>query len=93
LTTDLPFVIPSVPGFPISPLSSATTYVVLPKENHMLFIKAAILNRKSAGAERLQFRGRFLEMFYGITVRCLDRKANHPIFAVNTQEAAPQLRP
>jgi hypothetical protein len=30
---------PSVPGFPTSPLSPATTYVVLCKENHMrLFV-------------------------------------------------------
>ena len=33
-TIALSFVIPSVPGFPTSPLSPATTYVVLPKENH-----------------------------------------------------------
>ena len=30
----VPFVIPSVPGFPTSPLSLTTTYVVLSKENH-----------------------------------------------------------
>ena len=48
---ELPFVIPSVPGFPTSPLSPATTYVVLPKENHMQFTEAAILDRKSGGAE------------------------------------------
>jgi hypothetical protein len=45
------FVIPSVPGFPTSPLSPATTYVVLPKENHMLSTEAATLYRKSGEAE------------------------------------------
>ena len=45
------FVIPSVPGFPTSPLSPATTYVVLPKENHMQLTEAATLDRKSGGAE------------------------------------------
>ena len=47
------FVIPSVPGFPTSPLSPATTYVVLPKENHMQLTEAATLDRKSGGAERI----------------------------------------
>jgi hypothetical protein len=42
---------PSVPGFPTSPLSPATTYVVLPKENHMHLIEAETLDRKSGGAE------------------------------------------
>jgi hypothetical protein len=42
---------PSVPGFPTSPLSSATTYVVLLKENHMQLTEAATLDRKSGGAE------------------------------------------
>src|ERR1700721_1680045 len=46
-----PFVIPSVPGFPTSPLSLATTYVVLPKENHMQSTEAATLDRKSGEAE------------------------------------------
>jgi hypothetical protein len=46
-----PFVIPSVPGFPTSPLLPATTYVVLSKENHMLLTKAATLDRKSGGGE------------------------------------------
>jgi hypothetical protein len=41
----------SVPGFPTSPLSPATTYVVLPKENHMQLIEAATLDRKSGGAD------------------------------------------
>jgi hypothetical protein len=45
------FVIPSVPGFPTSPLSPATTYVVLLKENHMQLTEAATLDRKSGGAE------------------------------------------
>jgi hypothetical protein len=44
-------VIPSVPGFPASPLSLATTYVVLPKENHMQSTEAATLDRKSREAE------------------------------------------
>src|SRR5580692_6911545 len=47
----LPFVIPSVPGFPTSLLSVATTYVVLPKENHMQLIEVANLDRKSGVAE------------------------------------------
>src|SRR5580700_5629481 len=47
----LPFVIPSVPGFPPSPLSPATTYVVLPKENHMQLTEAATLDRKSGEAD------------------------------------------
>src|SRR5450631_2381657 len=41
----------SVPGFPASPLSPATTYVVLPKENHMHSTEAATLDRKSGEAE------------------------------------------
>jgi hypothetical protein len=45
------FVIPSVPGFPTSPLSHATTYVVLLKENDMQFTEAVTLDRKSGGAE------------------------------------------
>jgi hypothetical protein len=45
------FVIPSVPGFPTSPLSPETTYVVLPKENHMQLTEAATLDRKSGEAE------------------------------------------
>jgi hypothetical protein len=44
-------VIPSVPGFPTSPLSPTTTYVVLLKENHMQLTEAATLDRKSGGAE------------------------------------------
>ena len=51
-TVPLSFVIPSVPGFPTSPLSPATTYVVLLKENHMQLTEAATLDRKSGGAER-----------------------------------------
>jgi hypothetical protein len=50
-TVALSFVIPSVPGFPTSPLLPATAYVVLPKENHMQLIEAATLDRKSGGAE------------------------------------------
>jgi hypothetical protein len=45
------FVIPSVPGFPTSPLSPATTYVALPKENHMQSTEAPTLDRKSGEAE------------------------------------------
>jgi hypothetical protein len=45
------FVIPSAPGFPASSLSPATTYVVLPKENHMQLTEAATLDRKSGEAE------------------------------------------
>jgi hypothetical protein len=51
VTVALSFVIPSVPGFPTSPLSPATTYVVLPKENHMYLTEAATLDRKSGEAE------------------------------------------
>ena len=50
-TVALSFVIPSVPLFPTSPLSPAATYVVLPKENHMLLTEAATLDRKSGEAE------------------------------------------
>jgi hypothetical protein len=57
-TVALSFVIPpapacrgSEPGFPASPLSPATTYVVLPKENHMQLTEAATLDRKSGEAE------------------------------------------
>ena len=50
-TPTLLLVIRSVPGFPTSPLSSATTYVVLPKENHIQLTEAATLDRKSGGAE------------------------------------------
>ena len=46
-----PFVIPSVPGFPTSPLSLVTTYVVLSKENHTRLTEAATLDRKSREAE------------------------------------------
>src|SRR5271156_4506033 len=41
----------SGPGFPTSPLSPATKYVVLLKENHMQLTEAATLHRKSGGAE------------------------------------------
>src|SRR5882757_7136197 len=41
----------SVPGFPTSPLSPATTHVVLSKENHTQLTEAATLDRKSGGAE------------------------------------------
>jgi hypothetical protein len=47
-----PCVIRSVPGFPTSPLSPATTYVVLPKENHMQLTEAPTLDRKSGGSRR-----------------------------------------
>ncbi len=50
-TATLSFVIPSVPGFPTSPLSPATAYVVLRKENHMQLTEAATLDRKSGEAE------------------------------------------
>jgi hypothetical protein len=50
-TVALSFVIPSVPGFPTSPLSPATTYVVLRKENHMPLTEATTLDRKSGEAE------------------------------------------
>jgi hypothetical protein len=50
-TIALSFVIPSVPGFPTSPFSSTTTYVVLCKENHMQLIEPATLDRKSGEAE------------------------------------------
>ena len=55
----LSFVIPSVPGFPTSPLSPATTYVVLHKENHMQLTEAATLDRKSGGAEGSAVRPTF----------------------------------
>jgi hypothetical protein len=57
-------VIPSVPGFPASPLLPATIYVVLLKENHMQLTEAATLDRKSGGAEGSVVRGPFLEMFF-----------------------------
>src|SRR6266702_6525131 len=50
-TIALSFVIPSVPGFPTSPLSPATSHVVLRKENHTQLTEAATLDRKSGGAE------------------------------------------
>ncbi len=50
-TEDKKLQAPSVPGFPTSPLSPAPTYVVLPKENHMLSTEAAALDRKSGEAE------------------------------------------
>ena len=50
-TIALSFVIPSVPGFPTSPLSPATTHVVLSKENHTQLTEAATLDRKSGGAD------------------------------------------
>jgi hypothetical protein len=45
------FVIRSVPGFPASLLSPATTDVVLSKENHTQLIEAATLNRKFGEGE------------------------------------------
>ena len=50
-TVALSFVIPSVPGFPTSPLSPGTTYVVLLEENHMQLTEGATLDRKSGVAE------------------------------------------
>jgi hypothetical protein len=47
------FVIPSALGFPTSPISQATTYVVLRQENHILFTEATTLNRKFGGGERI----------------------------------------
>jgi hypothetical protein len=47
-----PLVIPGVPGFRTSLLSPATTYVVLPKENHMQLTEAATLHRKSGDTRR-----------------------------------------
>ena len=38
---------PSVPGFPTSPLSPATTYVVLLKKNHMQLTEAVTLEGNS----------------------------------------------
>jgi hypothetical protein len=63
-TIALSFVIPSVPGFPTSPLSPATAYVVLSKENHMQLTEAATLDRKSGEPRDLQFRGPLVEMFF-----------------------------
>jgi hypothetical protein len=45
------FVIPSVPGFPTSLLSTTTTDVVLIEENHMHSTEDATLDRKSGAAE------------------------------------------
>jgi hypothetical protein len=50
-TVALSFVIPSVPEFPTSPLSAATTYVVLRKENHTQLTEGVTLDRKSGEAE------------------------------------------
>ena len=50
-TVALPFVIPSAAECPTSPLSPATTYVVLSKENHTQLTEAATLDRKSGEAE------------------------------------------
>src|SRR5271155_310560 len=47
-----PFCHPERTRISYSPLSPATTYVVLPKENHMQLTEAATLDRKSGGAER-----------------------------------------
>jgi hypothetical protein len=51
LNNPLLFVIPSVPGFPASLLSPATTDVVLSKENHTQLTEAATLDRKSGEGE------------------------------------------
>ena len=50
----------------ISYLTALTgaTYVVLPKENHMQLAEATRLDGKSGGAERLQFDGPFVEIFF-----------------------------
>jgi hypothetical protein len=49
-TVALSFVIPSEAEFPTSRRSAETTYVVLPKENHMPLTEAATLDRKSGEA-------------------------------------------
>jgi hypothetical protein len=41
----------SVPGFPTSPLSPATTHVVLSKENHIQLTEAATLEGNPSEAE------------------------------------------
>jgi hypothetical protein len=64
-TVALSFVIPSEPRFPTSPLSPATTHVVLRKENHTQLTEAATLVRKSGEAEGSAvpptFRGHFFD--------------------------------
>jgi hypothetical protein len=45
------FYIGSVPGFPASLLSPATTDVVLSEENHTHLMEAATLDRKSGEAD------------------------------------------
>jgi hypothetical protein len=54
----------SVPGFPTSPLSPATTHVVLRKENHTQLTEAATLDRKSGEAEGPAVQRTFVEMFF-----------------------------
>jgi hypothetical protein len=49
-TATLRFVIPSEAEFPTSPLSLATTYVVLPKENHIQLTKASTFDREAEGS-------------------------------------------
>jgi hypothetical protein len=66
----------SVPGFPTSPLSPATTHVVLRKENHTHLIEVTTLDRKSGGAEGSAVPRTSLEMFS--TVRdVVERPAVH----------------
>jgi hypothetical protein len=73
LDATIPFVIPSVPGFPTSPLSLGTTYVVLSKENHMQLTEAATIDRKSGEAEGSAILRTLLEMFYEPTTLILIR--------------------
>jgi hypothetical protein len=55
---------PSVPGFPTSRLSAETTYVVLPKENHMKLTEAAALTGNPGKPTCPACPGRpFLEIF------------------------------
>jgi hypothetical protein len=66
---ELPLVIPSVPGFPTSPLSPATTYVVLPKENHAKLPKPQLSTGNPGEPRDLRFYGPFVEMFFGSHAR------------------------
>jgi hypothetical protein len=76
-TVAFSFVIPSEAEFPTSPLSPATTYVVLRKENHMQFTEATTLDRKSGGAEGSAVPRTFLETRNSILKQSchLDRSA------------------
>jgi hypothetical protein len=70
----LPFVIPSVPGFPPSPLSLAATYVVLSKENRMQPTEAATIDRKFGEAEG----SAFLRISHGNVLDSRGRKRTVP---------------